>query len=124
MKNEKTGLKKLDVVELIAASAFLIVTVASIIMKIKMKREEEKRLTVEEYLLNRFKTTRTFFDTNKIYNDLKSYNLTDKQIQFILKYEDILKKAVKTRMKAKIMLRMLLNTSDYDTLKWIIANCK
>ena len=124
MKNEKTGLKKLDVVELIAASAFLIVTVASIIMKIKMKREEEKRLTVEEYILNRFKTTRTFFDTNKIYNDLKSYNLTDKQIQFILKYEDILKKAVKTRMKAKIMLRMLLNTSDYDTLKWIIANCK
>lgn len=124
MKNEKTGLKKLDVVELIAASAFLIVTVASIIMKIKMEREEEKKLTVEQYLLNRFKTTRTFFDTNKVYNDLKSYNLTDKQIQFILKYEDILKKAVKTRMKAKIMLRMLLNTSDYDTLKWMIANCK
>lgn len=124
MKNEKTGLKKLDVVELIIASAFLIVTMASIIMKIKMKREEEKKLTVEQYLLNRFKTTRTFFDTNKVYNDLKSYNLTDKQIQFILKYEDILKKAVKTRMKAKIMLKMLLNTSDYDTLKWIIANCK
>lgn len=124
MKNEKTGLKKLDVIELITASAFLIVTVASIIMKIKMKREEEKKLTVEQYLLNRFKTTRTFFDTNKVYNDLKSYNLTDKQIQFILKYEDILKKAVKTRMKAKIMLKMLLNTSDYDTLKWIIANCK
>lgn len=124
MKNEKTGLKKLDVVELITASAFLIVTVASIIMKIKMKREEEKKLTVEQYLLNRFKTTRTFFDTNKVYNDLKSYNLTDKQIQFILKYEDILKKAVKTRTRAKIMLRMLLNTSDYDTLKWIIANCK
>lgn len=124
MKNEKTGLKKLDVIELITASAFLIVTVVSIIMKIKMKREEEKKLTVEQYILNRFKTTRTFFDTNKVYNDLKSYNLTDKQIQFILKYEDILKKAVKTRMKAKIMLKMLLNTSDYDTLKWIIANCK
>lgn len=124
MKNEKTGLKKSDIVELVTASAFLIVTVASIIMKIKMKREEEKKLSVEEYLLNRFRTTRTFFDANKVYNDLKSYNLTDKQIQFILKYEDILKKAVKTRTRAKIMLKMLLNTSDYDTLKWIIANCK
>jgi hypothetical protein len=80
---------------------------------------EEPKETVEQFLLNRFKYTVLSGKKNSLKSELKQFELTNKQINFLAKNEELIKQHIKSEGKLRRLIGSIGELSDSELIAWI-----